>query len=46
MILSAGMPDASCSPSVFWVITAETLPSRTSFSTARWPRLGWAPSKP
>src|SRR5436190_326975 len=39
------MPDAWCSPSIFWVMTAATLPRRTSASTARWPRLGSAALK-
>jgi hypothetical protein len=40
--LFSGTPEAWCSPSMFWVITAATLPSRTSRATARWPRFGSA----
>src|SRR3954469_7595600 len=39
------MPEAWCSPSMFWVMTAATLPRRTSASTARCPRLGSAALK-
>ena len=36
MMQSAGTPEAWCSPSMFWVITAETRPRLTSSVTASW----------
>ena len=43
MTLSSGTPEAWCSPSIFCVMTADTMPRSTSAATARWPLLGRAP---
>jgi hypothetical protein len=42
LVCALTLTDSWCSPSMFCVMTDETLPARTSFSTARWPRLGSA----